>query len=413
MAMGGADYFDQSNAFVFCKVLLACQKHGEAILFLWRQRKALAAVHLAAVCLHYGLVLPHRPLSYSPGAGPSTSSDPTPAALLRVYIAAPFLLDYPEEAVDYLVSLDSKWQEGVQGVQDRVLASEALQSEAAKTFEFSAILTSVGRSQLTQLVGSLLGSQETTTNRGLFPSRGTGYLDRYLSAHEVNLLLAKAAHFQLTQARDGQGAIYSFMLAGRFEDALEELINQLGLVLLPPAAAPAAVAREHLIQQAKAFKESVLGGRMQLAPRQQHQQQPPPLLQQLAAARPNRLETLSATLDVMLQLCAFVDAWRQTRFRDALAILDAMDFRFDERLQSAFGDLHRVVQLSFDFVLHKAMECVRQLYNEARAGGGVGDDVVYGLRRRASDIARFANNVSALLQPATASTLCRIQVGLV
>jgi len=376
--------------------------------------------------MHYGLVLPHRPLSYSPSAaavqrrlgqaavavGAGAMSDPTPAALLRVYIAAPFLLDYPEEAVDYLVSLDSNWQAGIQGVPDRVLSNEMLHYEAVRTAEFSTLLTTVGRTQLTKLVGSLEAARGgAVMGQILFPGRSGGYLDRYLPPDEVNILLAKAAHFLLTQSRDSQGAVYAFQLAGRFDDALEEMICQLGVVFVTPtmglagagagAAAAGVAAREQWILLAKTFRDSVLGGRMQLAP----------LLQRLVSVT-GRIDTLTATLEAMLHLCTFVDHCCQLRYRDALGVLDAMDFRFDDRLVRAFGDLHRVAQQSFDFVLHRAMDCVKQLFSEARRNGDVAREEA-GLRKRADDIAKFANAVRQFLQPSTSATLNRVQVGLV
>ena len=414
-AMGGADYFNESNCFVYCKVLLCCQKYGEAILHLWKQRKALTAVHLAVVCLHYGLILPHRPLTYSPTSPSAVAplrpplgamTDPSAAALLRVYNAPPFLLDYPEEAVDYLLTLDSKWQVGIQGLSEVLLASERLQFEATKTSEFTTLLTSVGRAQLTKLVGSLepIVGAGGLGRGGQFVGRGHGYLDRYLPREDVHFLLAKAAHYLLTQTRDSQGAVHAFQLAGRFEDAIEEMVNQVGQVLVPPAgAAVSAVAlREQWVHQCKSFNDTALGGRMHLAP----------LLQRLnTGSRPNRLETLAATLEVMLGLCSFVDAYCQTRYRDALSVLDAMDLRFDDRLLRAFGDMHRAAQHSFDYVLIKAMDCIKQLFFEARRTGDREWEESE-MRQRAGDISRFANAISQLLQPATAATLNRTQVGL-
>jgi len=422
MSLGGAEYFDESNCFVFCRVLLCCQKYGEAVLYLWRQRKALAAVHLAIVCLHYGLILPHRPLTYSPASPPAIAasiSDPTPAALLRIYIAAPFLLDYPEQAVDYLVSLDSKWQVGIQGISEALLSAETLLFDAAKMAEFTTLLTTVGRAQLTKLVGSLTFEAASGTSKGAnqIVGRGRGYLDRFMDSQDVSFLLAKAAHYLLTQARDSQGAVYAFQLAGRYEDAVEEMICQVGLVLVPPrtslvgvsagdgsSSVAAIAAREHWIHQCKSFHQAVLGSRQRLAP----------VLQRIgeAGGQSNRLETLSATLEIMIGLCAFVDACCQGRYRDALNGLDAMDFRFDDRLLIAFGDMHRTVQQSFDFVLQNAMDCVKQLFAEARRTGDVGREEA-DLRSRAGNIARFANAIPSFLQPHTASVLNKVQVGIV
>jgi hypothetical protein len=401
-SLGGADYFNESNCFVYCKVLLCCQKYGEAVLFLWRQRKAFAAVHLAVVCLHYGLVRPHRPLTYAPataggrfGAGAQSQfglNDPSPAALLRIYTAAPFLLDYPEEAADYLKALDSKWPVGVPGIPDSVLNAERLLFEAAKAAELTTLLTTAGRPQLTKLVGAL----ETTGRAGQGQGRTVGYLDQHMRQEEVNHLLAKAAHFLLTQARDSMGAVYAFQLAGRYEDALDEMVNQLGLVLVPSGGTRE---RELWVQHCTVFHEKMLGGRLSLAP----------VLHRInARVWPSRIDGLAATLETMIHLVSFVDLWYQARYKEALSILDALDFRFDERLIGAFADMHRAVQQAMDFVLLKAMDCCRNLFLASKGKSAAEDEY----RRRAADIAKFSAAVSWALQPTTASTVGRIEVGL-
>lgn len=406
VAMGGADYFAESNCFVYCRVLLTCQKYGEAILHLWRRRKPLAAVHLSTICMHYGLILPHRPLNYNPADAsaigtqrrmtqPDIISDPTPAALLRVYIAAPFLLDYCEESVDYLMFLNSKWLVGAAGISESMIAAERLLFENMKTTELTNLITAVGRSQLQKLVG---GPENSLVGRG----RSGGYLDLYMDQQDVDYMLSKAAHYLLTQARDSKGAVHVYQLAGRYYDALEEMIVQLGVELVPSNGATGAQqTREAWIQQCKGFFERTVGNHRQL--------QMAPMMHRLSS-RDSRVEVLAATLEVMLHLCQFMDACSQLCYGDALRILDSIDFSFDDRLLSMFPHMHRAVQQSFDVLLHTAMECVKHLFLEARERG-MGGEAEY--RKRAGAIARFANSISSFIQPSTASTLNRIEIGLI
>lgn len=65
---GGADYFDRERTtpFKYATILFSCQRYGDAIMYLWTSNKVVAAVHLTVVCLYYGLILPHVPLTQNP-----------------------------------------------------------------------------------------------------------------------------------------------------------------------------------------------------------------------------------------------------------------------------------------------------------------------------------------------------------
>ena len=68
LGFGGADYFDKERTtpFKYATILCSCQRYGDAIMYLWMSNKVVAAVHLTVVCLHYGLILPHVPLTQNP-----------------------------------------------------------------------------------------------------------------------------------------------------------------------------------------------------------------------------------------------------------------------------------------------------------------------------------------------------------
>ena len=86
---------------------------------------------------------------------------PTPASLLRQCISAPFSLDYPEEACDYLMCLNTNWTSGLLtsrtciNPDQRFWESERIASEAILTQELTHLLVSTHRPQLTKLCGEM------------------------------------------------------------------------------------------------------------------------------------------------------------------------------------------------------------------------------------------------------------------
>ena len=273
LGYGGEEYFEEGSdpsdpnhepldPFVYARVLICCQRYGDAINYLWRKDKVFPAIHLTVVCLHYGLILPYRPLTENPpykgaiaGAAASSYGNPEPASIIRVYTSAPFMLDYPEETVDYLMCLNSLWKEGLNGggIKDRInpdglfWEAETIKSEARLTQEFTHLLTSLDRAQLVKLVGdvrvdtaSMAANQDldymvNDANAGNLASRTRGYLDSHITnADIVDNLLARAAYYLLTTVRDAEGAIHLYQLAGRYADVMQEMITQLCTVLVPP-----------------------------------------------------------------------------------------------------------------------------------------------------------------------------------
>lgn len=184
LAEGGERYFEAADdpgdpdyepfsPFVYAKVLLCCQRFGDAVEYLWRKQRAFAAVHLMTVCLHYGLVLPHRKLTENPVCHSTHSGAtsvfaggvsqmyrvPSPANLLRVYVGTPFCLDYPEAATDYLMCLDSCWELGTQASRSNInpdghyWEAERVASETTLAQELTHLLVSLHRPQVKKLCG--------------------------------------------------------------------------------------------------------------------------------------------------------------------------------------------------------------------------------------------------------------------
>jgi hypothetical protein len=65
---GGPSHFDPNgqSPFTFAIIMLCCGRFGDAIAYIWSRGKTLPAVHLTVGCLHYGLILPHVPLTHNP-----------------------------------------------------------------------------------------------------------------------------------------------------------------------------------------------------------------------------------------------------------------------------------------------------------------------------------------------------------
>ena len=113
MDAGGTDYFDPGMAspFTYALILFCCQQFEEAIAHLWSAGRAFPAIHLLVIGLHFGLILPHLPLSPSHGSlsNSEISGDSTPSSLLSLWISSKNIpLDACQRA-DYLLSLNSQW----------------------------------------------------------------------------------------------------------------------------------------------------------------------------------------------------------------------------------------------------------------------------------------------------------------
>jgi hypothetical protein len=126
----GAAYFDpdHSKPYIYVFVLLACQRFGEAVAYLWKSPKQLLpSVHLLVNMLWYGLVLPHQPLEeefetvrgqgqgHGHGHGRGRRSiGSMPVDILYQWIACTLLPYDAQSAVDYVMSLNTCWHQHVQ-----------------------------------------------------------------------------------------------------------------------------------------------------------------------------------------------------------------------------------------------------------------------------------------------------------
>jgi hypothetical protein len=262
---GGPDYFDEdrSNPFRYSMVLCCCQRFGDAIAHLWHCNKALPAVHLTVAALHYGLVLPHVPLDMNPahpmvmgsrfvhGAAYSAQQDPTPATVLQYFASTPLMQAHPAVVCDYLASMDSHWLAYAPGLEPELKDTMKLKSQGALHAVLEAFLVSLPREQLCEVVGEpargTQGAQGQGQGQVRSSARTGGRLDDYVSEKQVELLLAKAAYHLLTQRNEAEPAIYLYLMAGRYSDAVEELCNQLAAHLIPQCAPERGVAGNPLL----------------------------------------------------------------------------------------------------------------------------------------------------------------------
>jgi len=211
---GGATYFDADGAkpFNYCRLLLCCHRFGDAVRHLYLNKQYLPAAALAGVCLYYGLLVSHLPLtcnphssrsslaidtsSFSHGAesgegggggsgaeggedeeyevdamiGGTSAADPTPAQLIFDCVTQNHMLARSltaDEAANFLVllgpprSASSKLQRNApvraysssHGTNDK-LAAMVRGAHAAFSECFEKLLISTGEAEMASLVGS-------------------------------------------------------------------------------------------------------------------------------------------------------------------------------------------------------------------------------------------------------------------
>ena len=202
LEFGGADYFDKerSTPFKYATILLSCQRYGDAIMYLWTSNKVVAAVHLTVVCLYYGLILPHVPLTQNPlcisstgYANPSgmffrypsisllitiTITKPLfakgvdlyPDTILKRFVDNQTFLQYPEIKIDYVLCLDTNW---LAHVKDVFVNKEAMlelkevnriKSQDRVNSSIEHVIMSIPRDQLVVLVGDLVTDSTFSTS---------------------------------------------------------------------------------------------------------------------------------------------------------------------------------------------------------------------------------------------------------
>ncbi len=417
--------FEPFSPFTYAKVLICCQRYGDAVNYLWRKDKIFPAIHLALVCLHYGLILPQRPLTENPKYnGPNASvsatsyGNPEPSNIIRVYTSAPFALDYAEEAVDYIMCLNSCWRNGVINLRERINPdtlywdAESILAENRLAQEFTYLFTSLDKRQLLKICGEVKTGASTASpadkaNTSIpvldsLTARTFGYIDRHIrNSNVVDDLLSRAAHYLLTTARDAEGAIHLYQLAGRYADVLQELISQIGIVLVPPHN-DRAFWKNAAVSFYDTFIQKGLGPVVLL-------------LQKLDQAH------LAKTLGDLLNLCSFIELFTEGNIQDALMVLDAIDLLPQQkadvpRFAGKFSSLHPAIRKATNDILINAMECTRRMYmrrkNEANAeysGQSSNDMTLLQLRNRAHAIVCFSISVSSYLRQDTPQRLSQVE----
>ena len=307
---GGADYFDadRSTPFNYCTVLLCCHRFGEAVLHLWQSGRFLPAVHLLIASLHYGLVLPHVPLTQNPRHGYGDSGigcNITPASLLEMFFSSALQSSHPELTVDYLISQEVDCTTYVFRVDNHLLDTIRLKCRSSVTSVFQSFLLALGRSQQARIVGA---AQSSALPSDSSPFRSRGYLDEYLSVDQINTLLTSCAYHLLSSKKSSEAAMELFSLADRHSEALEELCSRLSSAM-SVSSGVTPEEKAYWLQTAEAFynthikigHSAVLSG----------------------LTRDNKL-ALVGYLETLLNLSVFLDL-SHSQPADALSIIDGED----------------------------------------------------------------------------------------
>lgn len=445
MEYGGPDYFDEdrSNPFRYAMVLCCCQRFGDAVAHLWQSNKILPAVHLASVALHYGLVLPHVPLDMNPshpmimggrfmnGSSFATNQDPTPASVLQYFSSTPLLMAYPTIVTDYLVSLDSNWLSHAQGLEPELKESLKMKSQSVVSGVLEAFIVSLPREQLADVVGEPVDIKDT---RGAVRTTGAR-LDDYLSNAQIELLLARSAYHLLTQRQEAEAAIYLYLLAGRYGEAVEELCAQLASVLVPqvhPGTKQRLQSHEAVRVHWRQYSENFIDHYLHTSAAEGHAANGSAVMHALTQSG-NR--ALADTLLVLTSLFSFVDAvygGGEGSAVQALKILDQLHLLpSSEQQVDAFTSYSPLLRSVMDDLLLMAMESTTKTYqavqierNRASASSsGAGhfsgiltdrDIQLQGLKQRAAALASFALKIKTRLnRPDTAGLLARMESSLV
>ena len=377
---GGADYFDpgRKSPYKYALVLMSCHRFGDAVLYLWNCQKSLAAAHVSIILLHYGLILPHLPLSFPTptfrGAMVITS-DMTPCSILRIWVQQ-FVANMAEIAVDYMVSLNTNWVDGIRGLLSKqVEETMRLKCQQLIGEVFEQFLVVCDKSQLKSVVG------EPGDEEGKHFCRSGGRLDMYIPAENIDLLLARAAYLKLTKDIDPEGALHMYSLAGRYKDVMEILGHQL----------TAGIVNEK--GRLKAFREAREFYEKYLANNKGH------VVSQLESL--GRLD-LARSLEFLLNICSLFDMISSGKFSDALNILDTLGIVPRDEGEVALCTqrltaMDKSVIPVLDVLLLQAMDCIERHYlatkSNFRTQPGVATDkenLLQSLRNRARAIVLFA-----------------------
>ena len=417
------------SPFMYAKVLVCCQRYGDAIEYLWRKQRTFPAIHLMIICLYYGLILPYRPLTENPSyrgnhahALSQIYGKVTPATIIRLHISAPFLFTYPQEAFDYLICLNTKWAHGVETCKHCInddtqfWETEKIKSEACLTHELVHFLVSLQRPQLAKICGDVLNDQVQDHNRDRNSSniaaRTKGYIDEHIrNPADVDKLLSRAAYHILTEVGSSENSIHLYQLAGRYSDAIREIINQLSAVLLP-SRPDRDFWRKYALHFFERFIRNGTGPVM------------------ISLQQEGALEIVRV-FEYLLNLCSFLDFSVNGQYIEALQVIDSMDF-----LPNTVNDVQRVtdrvkdsdpsLRKATDTVLLHAMECVQRLYlitknnngmrnnlAQSREGVNASNDLLQSLKERARALTQYSVNIASLLKHDTSAKLSQVELSMI
>jgi Nup93/Nic96 len=203
------EYFNSeefsSKPYLYAQMLFTAQRFGDAVCYLFNNRQMFAAVHVLNVCLYYGLLLPHTPLS-------STVSDMMPYDILK-QVQEYWSVDLCTLA-EYLFSLQSD---------PRMIKSERTRTECLKHLE-SALKELLNKPYTN--TKDLVGELDKGRNRGR-----TGVFDHYLDPADVVRLINEAARERIQSNPEDYGVIEFFELAGNDADAINMACRHLSSVI--------------------------------------------------------------------------------------------------------------------------------------------------------------------------------------
>lgn len=403
---GGAEYFDPSHAFPFkyTLVLLACQRFGDAVVYLWTCNRSTAAIHLLVLFLHYGLLLPHLPLS-PPLLNLRSStmhSDLSPCSILRLWVQQFVTAAFPDIAVDYLAMLNVQWLPHVRGLLPRD-GEEIIHIKCQQAIGgvLETFLLSLDEASLRKVVGSVL--QADSSSLSLERLRSGGRLDAYFPAESVDLLLARTAFVKMSRDADAAGAVHFYSLAGRFIDAIEVLTTQLAQAFVVERGT------EEAIICARDFHRTFLVSNQG------------PVVDQLH--RFGRSE-LIRNLEYLLNLAAFFEQCSAKQYTAALSALDSLGVapRDESEVNACklkvMGMESSLLQ-SLDRLFLSAMQCFRAIHSSLKAGlrelPGVLSDKEHNMkemRQRAKALVLLASLLRQKLRHASETTaqLSRLEI---
>ena len=415
MEYGGSDYFDadRSNPFRYAMVLSCCQRYGDAIAHLWQCNKAIPAVHLIVVALHYGLILPHLPLHMNPSLpmvmGGKTyfnlnQQEPTPADVLQLFVKSSLLNKHPAIAVDYLVSLDSNWLVHATIESDAKDISK-VKCQSIVTSVFEGFLMQLSRDQLVEVVGTPLPTAMQGNSNKTARTSG-GRLDDYFSAHQVDMLLNSCAFNLLTYHKDVESAIYYYELSGQLTEAMEQLCIQLtNVFMLPQQHSTSADASSTQLYQDTRDKWRAISKQFIIEFLQTSSSSSSSSVDQSNAVSSGYL-ALRDSLLVIMSLMEFVDdvvhSSADVDYTQALAVLDKHNILpTNEQQIDHFSSLNNpYLRRIMDDVLVVAMDCTLAAFRQTKADrmrDSMNPAVSHALKQRATALRMFAYKIKSRL----------------